>query len=179
MKKSIVISIAILLGVALYAAPSQFQNPGKDTKSKGKALRKMENTKVSDLAKTHFYADFGDIPGTQWERTTYFDEAAFTQNGQKMRAFYDYDATLVGTCVPKTLNDLPVAAQKEIKNKYKDYAIKGVILFDDNEKNESDMYLYNTQFDSRDNYFVELQKEGSIIVLQVSTDGIVYFFKKL
>jgi len=41
------------------------------------------------------------------------------------------------------------------------------------------MILYGIQFEDADNYFVELSKGTKKIVLQVNTDGVVFFFKQL
>ena len=74
---------------------------------------------------------------------------------------------------------MPAGGQKEIKKKYKDYSIGKVIFFDDNEFNEMDMLLYGLQFDDADNYFVELAKGTSKIMVKVNAAGDVSFFKQL
>ncbi len=62
---------------------------------------------------------------------------------------------------------------------YKDYTIGPVVFYDDNEANSTDMILYGEQFEDADNYFVELSKGTKKIVVQVSPEGVVYFFKQL
>jgi hypothetical protein len=114
-----------------------------------------------------------------WRRDANFDVASFTENGQKMEAFYDYDANPVGTTAVKTFADLPAKAQNEIKSKYKDYSIGQVLFFDDNEWNETDMIMYGSQFNDADNYFVEQTKGNDKIVVRVDVPGYVYFFTKL
>jgi hypothetical protein len=99
--------------------------------------------------------------------------------GKKMTAWYDYYENLVGTTSQVSFADLPADGQKAIKTKYKDYTVGKVIFFDDNEVNETDMILYNQQFDDADNYFVELAKEKSTMVVMVNTRGEVTFFKRL
>ena len=86
---------------------------------------------------------------------------------------------MVGTTQYKTFADVPVRGQTEIKKMYKDYAIGSVVFFDDNELNPTDMILYNIQFDDADNYFVELSKGTKKIVVQVNTEGDLFFFKDL
>jgi hypothetical protein len=141
-------------------------------------LKKLKGKEVSYRAKQQFYRDFGDIPGTKWERTANFDRAIFTRDGQTSIAYYDSDANLVGTTTDKTFEDLPARARKYINSKYPGYS-RGVIFFDDNEFNETDMVLYSMQFDDADNYFVALKKGTGEIILKVSMRGDVSFFKKL
>ena len=59
-----------------------------------------------------------------------------------MTAFYDENGDLVGTTYPKKFTDLPANAQMEIKTKYKDYKIGPVVLYDDNEANDTDMIMF-------------------------------------
>ena len=143
-----------------------------------KELRKMENNVVSHRAQQAFYADFGNIPAS-WKRTAYFDEATFLQNGQTMTAYYDYDGELVGSTTHKSFSDISDNAQHYINKKYAAYTKEGVIYFDDNQFNESDMILYGSQFEDRDNYFVVLKKDNETVILQVNTFGDVNFFKKM
>lgn len=148
-------------------------------KAEKKELRKLEKGDVSYQSKQEFYSDFGDVKDAQWKRSDYFDEVTFTKDGQSMKAYYDSQSKLVGTTSHKKFEDLPISAQKEIKSKYKNYTIKSVMLFDDNEANDSDMLLYGAQFEDSDNYFVELIKGDSGIVLQVTPEGNVFYFTKL
>lgn len=76
-------------------------------------------------------------------------------------------------------SDLPIKAQNEIKKKYKEYTVSKVLYFDDNGGNDSDMFIFDTQFDDIDCFFVELTKTGENLILQVGTEGDVSFFKKI
>jgi hypothetical protein len=185
MKKLVVLSFSVLF--ALILNQSQAQESGKEqanstkkeVKSERKALRKLEGNSISEIAKSSFYKDFGNLPGVQWKREMNFDVASFSEKGQKKEAFYDYDANLVGTTMVKTFADLPANAQKEIKTRYKDYSVGKIIFFDDNEWNETDMIMYGSQFNDADNYFVELSKGNEKIVVRVDIPGFVYNFTKL
>jgi hypothetical protein len=184
MKKLAILSWTFLLALSVLQIQAQeSKKASKETKtelkSERKALRKLERNGVSITAKNSFYADFGDVSNVMWKNSSYFDEATFTKNGQKMTAFYDFDGILVGTCTPKTFADVPVKAQQKIKTKYKDYTAGPVIMFDDNELNESDMMLYNIQFQDEDNYFIEMTKDNHKIVLRVNNSGDVFFFKEI
>lgn len=177
MKKIAVLTVACLL--VLTTVQAQTQSARKDPKIKKVSLKNLEKTSVSDVAKSHFYSDFGNMADVQWKRTPYFDEATFTKDGKQMIAYYDYDENLVGTTSIAKFSDLPASGQKEIQKIYKGYKIGPVIFFDDNEANDTDMLLYGTQFEDEDSYFVELTKANNKLVVHVTPDGNVYYFKQL
>ena len=158
---------------------SDMKNTKKEKREERKELRKLNGGNVSFMSKENFYVDFGDLPNVTWQRTAYFDEARFKKDNIEMTAFYDDESKLVGTTSPKIFTDLPDDGQKFISKKYKDYTVEKVIFFDDNEFNDTDMYLYGTQYDDEDNYFVELKKGDRQIILHVDTLGNVSFFKQL
>jgi hypothetical protein len=151
----------------------------KEAKKEKSEMRKLSGITIPQLTRDAFYSDFGNVPDAKWNRAVYFDEAVFTKDGKEMKAYYDFNNKLVGTTMMKSFNDVPIKAQNEIKTKYKDYAIKQVVYFDDNELNESDMLLWETPFDDEDNYFVVLSKESNNIILKVNLRGDVVFFTKM
>ncbi|CAN5501875.1 hypothetical protein BH11BAC3_BH11BAC3_28770 [soil metagenome] len=150
----------------------------KEKKKDSKELKKLEGKQVSYKAKETFYKDFGNLPA-KWTRTLNFDEASFKKDGKMMRAFYDMNADLVGTLTDASFKDLPKHAQQVINKKYTNYSKSAVLLFDDNELNDTDMLLYDQQFDDADNYFVELKKNDTVFVVKVNMQGDVSFFKEL
>jgi hypothetical protein len=174
---------AMWLALFVFISLNSLQLNAQETKNDGKTnrvpLKKLEGTKVSELSKSQFIAEFGNIPDVQWSRTLNFDEAVFTKNGKRMTAWFDYNQKLVGTTSEVNFTDLPANGQKAIKTKYKDYGIDKVILFDDNETNDTDMILYGQQFDDADNYFVELAKGKDHIVVMVNMEGVVSFFRQM
>ena len=151
----------------------------KGKKADREILRKLKGNEVSYRSKDAFYGDFGNIAVTKWERGTNFDEATFTKDGQVMEAFYDYNSKLAGTVQNKSFAGLPANAQKFINEKYNNYAAGAVILFDDNELNETDMILFGQQFDDADNYFVELKKAETKIIVQVNMSGDISYFTRI
>ena len=151
----------------------------KEIKSEKEVLRRLEGTQVNEVSILAFKTDFSNASDVNWTRGDFMDEAAFTINGKEMMAYYDADSKLIGTLSVKTTNDLPLKAQETIKSKYKDFSVKKVIYFDDNEGNNTDMIIYGTQFDDADYYFVEMAKANEKIVLQVNTDGDLTVFKKM
>lgn len=196
MKKLVILSMIVLFVVTFNQLSAQqvvkkeikteIKNEKTDVKKEKKAikaeriaLRKLEGREVGEMSKNAFYADFGDLKNVIWERTPYFDEATFTKDGKTVKAYYDINSKFVGTSSFVTFADLPKNAQKEIKENYKDYSIGDIVFYDDNEANETDMVLYDIQFDDADNYFVTLSKKDKTIVLQVNPKGESFFFKEL
>lgn len=151
----------------------------KEKKEERKELRKIRSTEASYQSKQQFLVDFPNISAKSWKHTDGFDEATFVQDGKEMNAFYDENFKLVGTTTLKSFADLPAKAQKEIDEKYAGYSKEKVILYDDNEFNETDMILYSQPFADEDSYFIELKNDTKILVLQVSMEGEVSFFKQL
>jgi hypothetical protein len=156
------------------------QDVAKDlNKDINKVLKKLKGADVSEQSKSGFAAQFGNIPDVQWERQDYFDVANFTKDGQKMKAYFDVNGELVGTITDKTFEDLPAKAREYIQKKYPDHIIGDVIMYTDNQNEEGDILLFGTEMESATNYFVELRKDNKRIILKVSPDGDVSFFKEL
>lgn len=151
----------------------------KAAREERRELRKLEAGEVSYFSKQQFAQDFGNPSNVSWKRTAYFDEATFQQDGHTQTAFYDIQSKLVGTTETKSIKDLPEAGQKAIAKQYKDYTVQNVILFDDNEANDTDMLLYGVQFEDADNYFVELTKGSDDIIVQVDLAGNLFFFTNM
>ena len=150
-----------------------------------RAVRKEEKTtrhpEVSYMTKEQFEKDFPEAIDPVFTVGQNFEEASYMVNGQPFIAYYDLDSKLVGTTTEKQMSDLPLRAQKTINGKYasEGYSVDKVILFDDDETNAADMFMYNKQFNDEDMYFVELRKAGKILVLQVNMNGNVSFFEKI
>ncbi|WP_428229911.1 hypothetical protein [Flavobacterium sp.] len=173
-------TILLLALFVLFGANSNAQTTKKADQTQRKALNKLNGNDVSNLSKNQFSIDFGKTAkDPKWQRMTNFDEVTFTNNGKKITAFYDEDSKLVGTTQEKNFTDIPAKAQTEITKKYKDYQKGIVLLFDDNEDNDTDMVIYGQQFDDEDSYFVEIKNSSKKIVLQVSTSGEVSYFADL
>lgn len=185
MKKIAVLSLTFFLVMAVVQTQAQQsknetkKEVKKELRKEKKALRKLVGVNVSKTTRNSFLADFGNIPNVKWKRSMYFDEATFTKDGKEFKAFYDIDGSLVGTTSLKTFADLPAIAQKQIKAKYKGYAIGPVLFYDDNESNGTDMLLWDIQFSETDTYFVEVAKGVKKIILAVTPEGNVSIFKML
>ena len=165
----------------VYNEPAGFilHKTSKVQREENKLIRREKalNTPAYMTAQ-HFMIDFPNASNVTWKRTA-FDEASFTLNGKQLNAFYDLDDELIGTTTPANYSDIPAMAQKEIEKYYKGYTPSAVILFDDNEFNDTDMILYGNSFEDEDNYFVEMTNNNKTIVLQVNMEGLVSFFKDI
>ena len=179
MKKIIIVSLVFLTAISLAQGQTKKEETRNEQKAERTALKKLEGTNVSKMAKESFQSDYGNIQNVQWKRNGTFDEAEFTRDGKKITAFYDIEGKMVGTTQQANWSDLPAKVQAEIKTTYKDYTVGPVIFFDDNEANETDMVMYGIQFDDADTYLVELVKGTKKIVVQVDKQGMVNFFKQL
>lgn len=170
MKKNAFLSVVFLFGMSVLTV----QGVGNRT-----YVMNTLGTNVNTLSIDNFEAQFGDLPNVHWKITNGFDEAVFMLNGKEMQAFYDTDGQFVGTTQSKTFSDLPAEGQKEIRSLYDGYKTGAVIFFKDNEINVTQMIMYGIEFGNSDNYFVELTKGSSRIVVKVDMLGNVTFFKEL
>ena len=100
-------------------------------------------------------------------------------DGKKLKAYYDVHGELIGTTSRELFADIPGTAQDDIRKRYNDYEVKEVIMFHDNQQNDSDMILYGSSFEDADNYFVRLEKGTKDIVLKVSPVGDASFYKQI
>lgn len=190
MKKSITITAAILLvGISSHAQTNiavlkadqkqlhaQEKSIRHEMKEEKATLRKQEENEVAYASKEQFAKDFGSTTAIAWRREGNFDVAEFMNDGVKQSAFYDPESKLIGVTSKKAFTDLPLQAQSLINRKYKDYTKEAVILFDDNQENQTDMILFGHSFEDADNYFVELSKDNKRIVLKCDMEGRVSYF---
>jgi hypothetical protein len=189
MKNGLIIgSMLLFIATSAFSTvePTTF-NRGDNTSHKtNKAQRELNRelrreklaTQPNYTTEQNFLVQFPDATNISWKRDG-FEEAAFTMNGKDMKAFYDYNNELVGTTSPVSYAELPADAQQYLEKHYADYTSGTVIMYDDNEYNDTDMMLYGNTFQDEDNYFVEMSNNQKKIVLQVNMEGLVTFFKDI
>ncbi|MDE3247945.1 MAG: hypothetical protein KGO82_04765 [Bacteroidota bacterium] len=162
------------------AGSATIKNPDRtERRDERRAMRKQAANEVSYFSEQSFYHDFGKQANVNWRHDGAFDIASFDINGVVESAYYDRDAVLVGTTQYKSFSELPAAARQYINERYADYSVDGVVFFDDNEANESDMIIFNRPFEDADNYFIELSKEGKKIVLESDPGGNIQYFTSI
>lgn len=151
----------------------------REERKANRLLRKEEaEYEPTQLVAQHFERDFPNAQEVSWIVRD-FETAGFVNEGKIMHAFYDWKGELIGTTTAIDYTTLPLSARKQIEKGYKDYTIGEVVLFDDNEFNESDMMLYGSSFDDEDNYFVALTKESKELILKVDQQGNVSYFQEI
>lgn len=138
-----------------------------------------DNPAVNPLIKSQFEMDFPNATNVDFESKKNFDEVSFTQDKEKISAYYDYKDQLIGTVEKKSFSDLPGNAQKEILKKYADYSITGVVKFNDNQSDHMEMILYGTSLSDADNYFVQLKNDSRTILVKVDLSGGIDFFTRM
>jgi len=156
-KLFITTAVAILLTVTAFA---------------GDGGRKVTNgvTTVSYEALTRFKADFKKVKNVTWTVTANCQKATFEWDGVQMTAFYNMSGEYLGLTHNVEYTSVPANAQKEINTGYADYTTKSVIKFEYNGENTSIEPLV---------YFVDLKKADNEIVLKVTADEKVTFFKQV
>jgi hypothetical protein len=167
------------------AEKKELKQEKKQLAQEEKVLRREEKTmrhnEVSYMTREQFKEDFPDAQAPSFYAGKQFNEVFFILDGKQFTAYYNTGSKLAGTITPKQFGDLPWRTQENINHHYLDkgYILSRVILYNDNETVDSDMFLYESPFEDHDTYFVELLKDGNMTVLQVDMDGNVSFFKKL
>jgi homoserine acetyltransferase len=177
-------SMALLTGITTFAAPTPGDKITRKAHQEERRELRLQRKAGSMTAPTYltsiqFGMDFPDAKNVSWTRDQ-FEKASFINaEGKQIDAFYDYNSQLIGTTAFVDYAQLPAAAHKQIDKTFKGYTVGPVLLYDDNEDNQTDMVLFTTPFEDRDNYFAELTKGDKKIVVQITMAGDVYFFKSL
>jgi len=173
MKKVFCLSAALFIAVILVMADPLITGNGRDIKKK-----KETRWEPSRATRFDFLQDFPNAKFVTWSYGQ-FVEASFIDNDVLKTAYYDEDNNLVGTTTDVDASALPEKARDHISKMYPGYTIEKVVFFDDNEANDTDMFLFNQSFEDEDNYFPLLVKGSKQIILEVSPEGKVSFFENL
>lgn len=178
--------VFLAIGIAAILPGFVSANAGlnKSDKESRKQLRKERREERKEVwlhsvntgTEAQFYRDFPQAKNVSWTEGA-FAEATFDDGAITKTAYYDLDDDLVGTTNMVDYLTLPNNARKEIEEKYPGYNVERVILFDDNEFNDTDMYLFNHAFDDEDTYFAVIGNDTKEVILKITLDGFVSFFK--
>ncbi|MEO6681349.1 MAG: hypothetical protein ABIN48_00865 [Ginsengibacter sp.] len=151
-----------------------------DARIARKELRKLEGNEVSYNSTKAFEEMYPHIKLVSTERLKNYDEFDFMKDGHQIAAFFDENASLVATTQKISYKDLPQKAKGYIAKKYPGYIPVTVLYLDNNEKNPTDMILYNnTQLEPVDSYVVELSNGLKAIALQIEINGSVHYFARV
>jgi hypothetical protein len=173
-------AIALFTGLVYSVKAGDFANSKESKKQSRKEKREKRREEwlhsVSRPTEDQFYQDFPGASNVSWNEAA-FAEATFNDGTGIKTAYYDFDNKLVGTTAEVDISLLPAKAKEHIAKRYPGYSIEKLILFDDNEANETDMFLFDNSFSDEDTYFPLLTNGTDKIILKVNTDGAVSFFK--
>jgi hypothetical protein len=130
-----------------------------------------EASGLNSVIKNQFASDFPDASNVQYANGKSLIEVSFTQDKEKIIAYYDNENQLAGSSEKKAFDDLPAKARRTILKNYPGYTIGDVIKFHDNDSDETQTILYGRPLYDADNYFAELKNDSKAIILKVSLSG--------
>jgi len=125
---------------------------------------------VTYQALNHFTADFKGAKNPAWTVTANCQKVTFTLGDAQLTAFYNFSGDYIGTTQDVAYKVIPADAQKTIASKYAGYTVGEVIKYE-NFDGEADL--------PSSAYFVDLKKDKSEILVKVTPDENVTFFKKV
>lgn len=123
---------------------------------------------VTYTALNHFSADFKGAKNPVWIVNSNCQKVTFTLDGTRLTAFYSLAGDFMGTTQDLDINAIPAEAQKKITTKYAGYTAGQVIKYD---TYDADTFTTATV------YFVDLKKTGSEVLVKVTPEGSVSYFK--
>jgi opacity protein-like surface antigen len=165
-----------LLLAAAFAATFSLSAVAAD----GVKIKKYDDSKnISYFVLNQFNTDFSSAENVSWTITTTSQKADFTVDGVRQTAFYSLTGTYLGLTEEVEYKKVPSSAKKEIAENYKGYDVTKVIMFQAAETPTA-LYLNNaiSQLDAI-SYFVDLKKDDAEVLVRVSPQGGVYFFKQV
>ena len=156
----------------------------KSDKEERRQIRKERKEKrrelwlhsVNAVTASQFDNDFPNAKSISWTQGA-FAEATFYDGDILKTAYYDLDNELVGTTTNVDYPMLPAKAKDYMNKKYPGYTVSNVILFDDNESNNTDMFLFGNRLNDGDTYFPVLSDGAKKIILKVTMEGNVSFLQ--
>jgi hypothetical protein len=184
--KKIILAAAVVATGSLFMTANANVSTSKVNKETRRQIRKERRIERADswfhsadpATVQEFWFDFPDAKDVSWKESD-FAEATFLDGEVLKTAYYDTDNKLIGTTTHVDFSALPEKAQQKIHKKYPGFYAEEVILFDDNEENESDMNLFATAFQDEDCYFPVLTDGSTKMILQVDMNGDVSFFRQI
>ncbi|MDB5029682.1 hypothetical protein [Mucilaginibacter sp.] len=123
--------------------------------------------KVTYAALDQFAADFKSADNVVWTVTPNCQKVTFINNNNNYTAFYTFDGDYLGLTQDIAYKRIPTSVRSEIANDYKGFEVADVIKYK------------TTEADEPVAYFVDIKKTGSEILLKVSADKSVSFFKEI
>ena len=117
------------------------------------------------IGSSNFKRQFPQATEISYKVKGQFTEVNFMWDNMRLQAFYDIEGTLLATCRPVAINNLPVAAQLNLKDQYPNGIARDAIEYNDPNDGVS--------------YYVTLVNQKNSYLLRVSTSGTISVFKKM
>ncbi len=126
---------------------------------------------VSNRVLNNFYTDFADAKNVNWTVNRNFQKADFVANDTKMTAFYNLQGEFVALTTSVDAKAIPAKAQAEIADKYKGYAVKDVIVIQNNTELNPDA--------DETGYFVDLKSDTKEVLVRITPEAHIEFYKNV
>ena len=145
--------------------------------------KKADNSNASVASYTalnQFSVDYKDATNVTWKVDGNCQKAEFLLNNTKVTAFYSLTGEFLGLTQAVDYKTIPAAAQKDIAASYKGYTVGEVIKLEPKqEKDITDLYSGSAYKNDAVVYFVDLKNTKEEILVRVTPDADVYFFKQV
>jgi len=141
----------ITAAVATLFSASVFADGNKKTATK---------IEVSYSVVNEFNTNFADAKNVTWTVNKDFQKANFILNGVKTTAFYNHQGEFVAVTMNVDAKAIPAKASAEIADKYKGYAVQGVIIVQNNTELNPDA--------DETAYFVDLKNDSKEILVKIT-----------
>ncbi|WDF53628.1 hypothetical protein [Mucilaginibacter sp. KACC 22063] len=147
------------------------------------AVESTKNTsnsnKVSYQVLNQFDSQFADAENVTWSATANGQKADFVIDDVKMTAFYDNRGQFLGTTQAIAYKKLSTSARKEIAAKYPGYEVGEIIKYENNDPSYSSLDRLTIGDNGPVNYFVDLKNDKEEILVRVSPNANIYFYKQI
>lgn len=144
----------------------------------GKKKDNSNSEAVTYTVLNQFAYDFKDAKDIVWKVDGNCQKADFTLDGQKYTAFYSLPGEYMGITRTIDFKVVPATAQKEIATQYAGYKVGEVIELQPRAVVTIDPYASSSN-DEAKVYFVDLKNEKEEILVKVTSNSDVYFFKQI
>ncbi|OCX53213.1 hypothetical protein BEL04_02570 [Mucilaginibacter sp. PPCGB 2223] len=135
---------------------------------------------ASYTALNQFSSDYKDAKNVVWKVDGNCQKAEFVLEGKKVTAFYSLTGEFLGLTQPVDYKTIPADAQKDIAASYKGYTVGEVIKLEPKqERDVTDLYAGSAFKNDAVVYFVDLKSAKEEILVRVTPDADVYFFKQV
>jgi hypothetical protein len=152
--------LSVLIAALSLAADTNKKNP---TAVNNSTSHYESGENVNSAIISSFASRFDRAENVSWTSTEGFVKASFTLGNKSMAAYYEKDASFIGTSSLITLDQLPIRAKRSFAKRYSDYTIKDAIRFDASDETA---------------YYVTAENEARSLILKVSAQGSVSIFFK-